>query len=210
MTNPAALIRSIRIALENIRDGDSFRAEVRRLIAEHDTPSLFGDDDVRRYAEQPGLRAGADAALRSIEAARADGRLGPRPGTEPEPPAWPTLQGEPLPIGFDLDKSPDRIREPLLLRSPARPLAWDLYMPPGCTVYPHRMSAEPDPLKPFCSPVYGATEAQQIESMREFLIANDGRISRYYVMSENVARAVGLRWPCTGEYWEKAENPRSD
>jgi hypothetical protein len=57
----------------------------------------------------------------------------------------------------------------------------------------------------FCSPIRGTPEDRQIQAMREFLALrgmDKVRVRSSYVMSENVAKAVGMKWPCTGDYWE--------
>lgn len=48
MTTPD-LLRSIRVALETHRDGAAFRAEVKRLLDEHDTPPMFPEMTHEQY-----------------------------------------------------------------------------------------------------------------------------------------------------------------
>lgn len=72
MTDPAALLRSIRIALENTRDGDAFRAEVKRLIAEHDTPSLFDFAAQNARAQARAVIDDRDEVQRLIDDAEPD------------------------------------------------------------------------------------------------------------------------------------------
>lgn len=63
MTTPD-LLRSIRVALETHRDGAAFRAEVKRLIDEHDTPPMFPEDPKGRTVRGPFVINRQDFPLR--------------------------------------------------------------------------------------------------------------------------------------------------